>query len=447
MAPTPREEGLGRRRGSSNLADALLIPKDPRGIVLACGCVALAALGVNVLFSGDSIGVAYLIGAGLGYFFLQTRLVPIVVWLLVGIWGAAGATAGNSADWVVAALGSVLVLVSTSRPVEPTPSPETSGNHEVGRQAAELRTVESSPPSGEISGNHELGEETDLTDGSRQASLEGFTTSSAVSATAPPAAASESFDPIPSAKLRVRLRTIGSFSLEVDGVDRTQRIREQPRLEFLLKYLTARTVREREGAVDRPPLAEEMAPGIAVSSQRDRLKKRLHALQSALGPDLKGLLRVNNVQVRLDLGGVEVDFIALAETSARVGRRHGLLDETLADEVRSLLEATASGEFLSGFTDLEHQVTQGRGSAGQVVADARIAIAGWRADLSAALARYLEAIGRPQGSIAYLRSALSQSPDREDLARLLLTAYMQTGQTARAEELRLEYELSRGETK
>ncbi|HEX2682008.1 MAG TPA: tetratricopeptide repeat protein, partial [Candidatus Dormibacteraeota bacterium] len=67
--------------------------------------------------------------------------------------------------------------------------------------------------------------------------------------------------------------------------------------------------------------------------------------------------------------------------------------------------------------------------------------------LSAALARYLEAIGRPQGSIAYLRSALSQSPDREDLARLLLTAYMQTGQTARAEELRLEYELSRGETK
>ena len=133
--------------------------------------------------------------------------------------------------------------------------------------------------------------------------------------------------------------------------------------------------------------------------------------------------------------------------SAQVSRRHGLIDLALAEEVRRLLETTAAGEFLAGFSELEHQVTGGRGSAGQVVDEARSLITGWRADVTAALARHLEAAGRPRSSIVYLQSALSQCPQREDLARLLVAAYLQTGQTARAEEIRLEYELSSGEVR
>src|SRR5258708_35340793 len=60
MGPGPREEGLGRRRGS--VLDALLVPRDARGIVLACGFVAVAALGVSLLLFGDPLGYAYFLG-------------------------------------------------------------------------------------------------------------------------------------------------------------------------------------------------------------------------------------------------------------------------------------------------------------------------------------------------------------------------------------------------
>jgi two-component SAPR family response regulator len=218
-------------------------------------------------------------------------------------------------------------------------------------------------------------------------------------------------------------------------------------LKFLFSYLLARSVRERDGSIDRTAVALEMAPGLDPSTQRDRLRKTLHALRVALGSDLKRLIHVTSAQVRFDLSEADLDVHELSQLSAKLNRRHGLLDAELAEEVRTLLEATAGGEFLSGFSDLEYDVTEARGDAGRIVADDRQRIAGWRADLTASLARYLEAAGRPQSSIAYLRSALSQSPDREDLARLLLAAYLQTGQTARADEVRAEYKLSLGDEK
>ena len=92
-------------------------------------------------------------------------------------------------------------------------------------------------------------------------------------------------------------------------------------------------------------------------------------------------------------------------------------------------------------------MTEGRGGIEEVIEPARVAIANWRADLTAALARHLEASGRAQSSIAYLRSALDQSPGREDLARLLVAAYMQSGQIAQADEFRREYGLSLGEVR
>jgi DNA-binding SARP family transcriptional activator len=251
---------------------------------------------------------------------------------------------------------------------------------------------------------------------------------------------------VTSARSRIALRTIGSFCIEVDGRDQTRRLRDQPRLEFLISYLVARSLRAPNLAVERAAIAEEMAPRIDPTIQRDRLRKTLHAFQIALGSDLKSLVRVTATHVRFDMTGIDVDFVALAEMASRVSRRKSLIDTSLADDVRRLLDTT-TGEFLGGFSDLEHQVTGGGGIAHQVVEEARLQIGGWRADLTAALARHLEAAGRPQSSIAYLQSALAQSPQREDLARLLVASYMQTGQTARAEETRLEYGLSSGEAR
>jgi DNA-binding SARP family transcriptional activator len=328
--------------------------------------------------------------------------------MLVALGGLLGATAGNASNWIVVGLGGLLAVVSIIRPVERDHQPTS-------------RKLEVEAP---------------LYGSNGHADSEGGLTKT----TAAQAAA------VSSVRGRIALRTIGSLVIEVNGRDQTQRLRDQPRLEFLFSYLVARSVCAPDFAVDRAAIAEEMAPGIAPASQRDRLRKTLHAFQSALGPDLKGLVRVSATQIRLDLTGVNVDFVGLKELASRVTRRGGLIDASLAEDVRRLLEAMA-GELLAGFSELEHQVTGGNGSAHQVVEEARSQIGEWQADLVAALARHLEAAGRTRPSIAYLQSALAQSPQREDLARLLVAAYMQTGQTARAEETRLEYELGSGEAR
>jgi DNA-binding SARP family transcriptional activator/uncharacterized membrane protein YtjA (UPF0391 family) len=398
MGPRPLVEGLGRRRSRSQLLDALLVPRDARGIVLACGFVAVAALGVSAVVLGDPIGYGYLAGAAVGYFFLQTRLVPTVLWLLVSFGGVAGATAGNDSEWVVFGLGLLLAVVSLLPPAEP-------GGHE----------------------------------GSRK--LEPPTTNDEFAARLDAAPAADSSRNLELRRSRpVAIRTMGRLRVQVNGLDVSARLHEQPRLALLFSYLLARTIRGSHAPADRSTLAEEVAPGIPARNQRDRLRKQLYALQTALGSELKGLLVVSPTHVSMDLSGIDLDVYALEKMSGRIGGRHALIDADLASHIRRLLEDTAGGEFLSGFSELEHQVTGGE-SAAEVVQEARSTIAGWRADLVRALAEYQDAAGQPQASIAYLRSALDQAPDRQDLARLLVAAYVQTGQTARASEIRSEYEL------
>ncbi len=60
MRESPREGGLAWRHRILRLLDALLVPGDPRGIVLACGFLAAAALGLWAAILGDPIGYAYL---------------------------------------------------------------------------------------------------------------------------------------------------------------------------------------------------------------------------------------------------------------------------------------------------------------------------------------------------------------------------------------------------
>src|ERR1700692_3093006 len=98
---TPEEVELDWLRGTQRVLDKLLVPRDPRGIVLLCGLVAAAALGVSALMVGDQIGYAYLVAVAVGYLFLQTRLVPSMLWLLVALGGVAPALAGNTSGWIV----------------------------------------------------------------------------------------------------------------------------------------------------------------------------------------------------------------------------------------------------------------------------------------------------------------------------------------------------------
>jgi len=436
MQGGPREEGLGRQ-GTLRLLDWLLVPSDPRGIVLLCGYLASVAFGLVALVNppGDPIGFAYLAVAVVGYFYIQTRGLTTFLWLLVAAAGAAAWLAGGPAGWIEFAIGLGLAVVAL------TPLPEQDRRRPSPAVQSSITAVTSASQNG----------------GGRGLSLDTFDSSrkvedSPVRSSAEPevggngngnGAAQDNADVKPTqVRSPIAIKAIGRLRLLVNERDVTARLNEQPRLEFLFSYLLARAVSGGDASVDRPALADEVAPGFPASSQRDRLRKQLYALQGTLGSQLKGLLQVNANRIRLELDGVDTDFGRLSQMCRLVSRRRSLIDDPLAEQIRNLLDDTGGGEFLSGFSELEHQVTEGRGSAPEVVEAARALIAGQRADLARALAEHYEASGHPQASIAYLRAALVSSPGRQDLARLLVAAYMRTGQTALADEARLEFDLT-----
>jgi len=211
-------------------------------------------------------------------------------------------------------------------------------------------------------------------------------------------------------------------------------------LAFLWKYLLARWV-SGDPQVARTAVSDEASPGVSEASQRERLRKQLHDLQRHLPTELAALVHSNRTHVWLDLEGTEADVASLRDLSSRVRQRGFLIDSALSQEIDQALADTDSLEFLAGFEELEHKVNQGRGTAGQVVAEARTAIANQRAELIRALAEYEDALGRPEAAIPHLVSALHSLPERQDLARLLVVAYLKTGQSARASEVRRQFAL------
>lgn len=418
------EQGVGLREGSIRVLDALLVPRDPRGIVLLCGYVASAAFGLLALLSppGDPIGWAYIGVAAIGYLFIQTRGLTTFLWLLFAAGGAAVVLAGEASGWVECLVGLALAVVA----VTPLPA-EYREQADPAVEAIETsRVLASGIPT---SRNAEvLQPET-----SRKAEVSSNGTSPNGSTDVPVAIVAEDARPI-----EVRIRALGRFQMEADGADIGQSL--EPRLEFLFYYLLARTIGGVDAGVDRAALAEEVAPGIAAANQRDRLRKQLHELQS-LHPVLAQLVRGTRSRVSLDLQDVDFDVTRLLEVSHIVVGPDSLIDTPLANRVRGVFAAT-DGEFLPAFSELEHQVTSGRGSAAaEVVEHARVLIAGARADLALAVARYDIAAGHAQRAIVYMTQALKQSPGRQDLARVLVAAYIQTGQVKLARDVRREFDL------
>jgi hypothetical protein len=419
------EQGVGLREGSVRLLDALLVPRDPRGIVLLCGYVASVAFGLLVLLSppGDPIGWAYIGVAFIGYFFIQTRGLTAFLWLLFAAGGAAVVLAGEASGWVECILGLALATVAAT-PLPVQYREKTAAAPDVMSPTIALASGGGVPSSGKA----EVPQAP--TSGKAEVSSNGISPNGASNGSVKLVAEGTT-------AVEVRISALGRFVVEADGADISRGL--EPRLEFLLSYLLARTVGGVDSAADRTVLAEEIAPGVGVTSQRDRLRKQLYDLQS-LHPALAKLVQVNRSRVCLDLYGVDFDVTRLLEVSHIVAGPDSLIDTALADRVRSVLAKT-DGEFLPSFSDLEHQVTGGRGGAAEVVGHARKLIAGARADLALAVARYDIAAGHAHRAIVYMTQALKQASDRQDVARALVAAYIQTGQVKLARDARREFDL------
>jgi hypothetical protein len=216
----------------------------------------------------------------------------------------------------------------------------------------------------------------------------------------------------------------------------------RPVLAFLWLYLLVRALLNPRDRVMRTELADELTPGLATEKQRKRLTDRLWDMQHGDLPKplADRVVIEQDDSLRLDLTRCTLDLLRLQTLANECSGKNGLLPPDLAEEASRMLDAL-QGEFLPGWDQLENEVTGGRGTAGDLVRDLRQRAEAARVNLLGALAADYLARREPARAIQFLEQALERQPDREDLARKLRAAYLETGQVARAAELQRDHAL------
>ncbi len=236
--------------------------------------------------------------------------------------------------------------------------------------------------------------------------------------------------------------TLGGLGLRHDGQDFGSEVMKRPVIAFIWLYLLLRALTNPKDRVMRAELADELTPGMSPEKQRTRLRNRLsNMLNGTLPAPLAARMVVDQDEsVRLDLTQCSIDLLRLEEMAADCVAKEGILSPNLVDDATVLLDGSA-GEFLPGWEQLEKEVNGARGAAGDLVRQLRQRAETARIDLMGALAANHIARQEPGRAIPLLEQALERQPDREDLARRLRAAYLETGQHLRAIEIQKDHAL------
>lgn len=232
----------------------------------------------------------------------------------------------------------------------------------------------------------------------------------------------------------LRIRTFGRLQLLQAGHDYGPLLMVKKTLAFVWLYLFVRRLLDREGLVNRGAFAEEYSPGLPAPKQNKRLRGRLSDINEDLPPVLSSRVIADRLHLHLDLSNSSIDIVRLQEVARLCRDQKGMLPPDLVAEARRMLDET-EGELLPEWTDIEAETNGGRGGAKEYVRALRELAETARVDLMGALAANHMARQEPKKAISLLERALEHQPDREDLARKLVAAYMETGQHTRAAEL------------
>jgi hypothetical protein len=238
----------------------------------------------------------------------------------------------------------------------------------------------------------------------------------------------------------LRIRTFGRLQLLQAGQDYGPLLMAKKMLAFIWLYLFVRRLLEPEGFVNRGAFAEEYSPGLSAPKQNKRLRGRLTDINEDLPPMLASRVIVDRLHLHLDLSNSSIDIVRLQEVARLCVDQRGMLTPDLVAEARRMLVET-EGELLAGWTDIEAETNGGRGAAKEYVRALRELAENARVDLMGALAANYMARQEARKAIGLLERALEHQPDREDLARKLRAAYLETGQVVRAAELQRDHAL------
>jgi hypothetical protein len=238
----------------------------------------------------------------------------------------------------------------------------------------------------------------------------------------------------------LRIRTFGRLQLLQAGQDYGPLLMAKKMLAFIWLYLFVRRLLEPDGLVNRSAFAEEYSPGLSAPKQNKRVRGRLTDINEDLPPILASRVIVDRLHLRLDLSNSTIDIIRLQDVAELCVDQKGMLTPDLVAEARRMLDET-EGELLSEWTDIEAETNGGRGAAQDYVRLLRKVAETARIDLMGALAANYLARQEPRKAIPLLERALEQQPQREDLARKLVAAYMETGQHSRAADVQKDHAL------
>ena len=239
----------------------------------------------------------------------------------------------------------------------------------------------------------------------------------------------------------LRIRTFGRVELRQAGQDYAPELLRKRVLAFIWLYLFVRGLLEPGGRVDRGAFCEEFAPGLSPERQRKRVRDRLDDMFNRDLPEaLTSRLITNRTQLSLDLSKCSIDIVRLQELAKLCVAKHGMLTSDLVAEAGRILDET-EGEFLPDWEEIENETNGGRGAAAEYVRALREIAETARVEIMGALAANHVARQEPWKAIPLLEQALERQPEREDLARKLRAAYLETGQHARAAELQKDHAL------
>ncbi len=229
------------------------------------------------------------------------------------------------------------------------------------------------------------------------------------------------------------LRTIGRIQLMTSAGDVTAGLIGKPVIGFLWLYLLARSVRHDGDRLLRSSITDEVAHG--VSDPRGRLRGYLRDL-SRLPLPFGSMVKVDEELIGFDLGTCDADFVRLREVALSLRQATGQLDDNSLRAAQLVLQELGDGEFLPGFDDIEKRATAGRGVAGQLVAEVRSQIDTLRSDVADVVGKALLDRGQASLAVSLLEPIVARSEERDDLARTLVNALRESGQHARAAEIR-----------
>lgn len=227
--------------------------------------------------------------------------------------------------------------------------------------------------------------------------------------------------------------TFGGLHVREAGRDWAQALMSRPVTGFVWLRLLVAAIRDPAAPPRRDDVARQVSPGLSRDVQLKRLRNVVAKGLREMPPVLRDRILVQPEVMSFTLEGCEVDAIELLKVSREFDGRQEL-SANQAAQVQGIL-STCQGAFLPEFETIEDLATDRHPTCTELIRELRETLISKRVELSVLLADAYLRTGQPARAVGVLEPAVSDRPQRKDLADYLATAYRGAGREAEANAL------------